>query len=217
MALRKSYSRAFTKLFLLVLFAVSCVLFLHWSLPKLSWHMRYGETLNSHKARVDSFLSAGRIDALSLDFSLDKWQVCSRASFGEYSSEYVVILKYCRPSPQEDNERIVAWVGWTSGNLMVQRYLLVYRQNCLQNKMDAAIRIKVPTTVEEFDLAVESLGFEKCCHASLLDLEKRRNGIAWYNVTSTFLYEAQLGGEIWLYWETDYEGNILARGAHDSP
>jgi hypothetical protein len=83
--------------------------------------------------------------------------------------------------------------------------------------MDTAIRIKVPTTVEEFDLAVESLGFKKCCHASLLDLEKRWNGIAWYNVTSTFLYEAQLGGEIWLYWETDYEGNVLARGAHDSP
>jgi len=216
MALRKSWLRVFLKLLLLMLVIVLCALSLRGALSKLSWHMRYGKTLNAHTAEVDAFLNSGRIDALSHIASLDKWHVCSRVSSMESISEYAVILKYCRPRPQEDDERIVAWAALTNGNLMVLRYLLVDKKNCLQRKPNAVIKIRIPSTVEDFSCTLESLGFVKCCHASLLDLENRQQEIDSYDVPSKYLYEARLN-EIWLYWETDGEGNILARGAHDSP
>ena len=199
-----------------MLVIVLCALSLRGALSKLSWHMRYGKTLNAHTAEVDAFLNSGRIDALSHTASLDKWHVCSRVSSMESISEYAVILKYCRPRPQEDDERIVAWAALTNGNLMVLRYLLVDKKNCLQHKPNAVIKVRIPTTVEEFSRTLESLGFVKCCHASLLDLEKQRQKIDFYDVPSKYLYEARLN-QIWLYWETDKEGNILERGAHDSP
>ena len=199
-----------------MLVIVLCALSLRGALSKLSWHMRYGKTLNAHTAEVDAFLNSGRIDALSHTASLDKWHVCSRVSSMESISEYAVILKYCRPRPQEDDERIVAWAALTNGNLMVLRYLLVDKKNCLQHKPNAVIKVRIPTTVEEFSRTLESLGFVKCCHASLLDLEKQRQKIDFYDVPSKYFYEARLN-QIWLYWETDKEGNILERGAHDSP
>jgi hypothetical protein len=206
----------FLKLLLLMLVIVLCALSLRGALSKLSWHMRYGKTLNAHTAEVDAFLNSGRIDALSHIASLDKWHVCSRVSSMESISEYAVILKYYRPRPQEDDERIVAWAALTNGNLMVLRYLLVDKKNCLQHKPNAVIKVRIPTTVEEFSRTLESLGFVKCCHASLLDLEKQRQKIDFYDVPSKYLYEARLN-QIWLYWETDKEGNILERGAHYSP
>ncbi len=77
--------------------------------------------------------------------------------------------------------------------------------------------LTVPVSIEAFSQAAAAQGFTKCCHAALLDIEARWYGIPAYDVPSALYYEARLSGDLWLYWEADRAGTILAHGVHNSP
>ena len=123
------------------------------------------------------------------------------------------MLKYCHPERGLE----YALIAWADETLMVRRYLHVQRWGESQKSDPPTGTLAIPVRIEAFSQAAAAQGFVKCCHAALLDIEARWYGIPAYDVPSAFYYEARLSGDLWLYWEADREGTILAHGVHDSP
>lgn len=199
-------------LMFLVVASVACVFLTTRSLlPKFAWNIRYGDALQDHKQLVNDYLRHDQIADIASKYSLTKWYVCGSGAALERSSIYGGILKFCSTDPEAEEERIIAWVNEQG---KVERYIRVSKHP----KASCEDRITdLPMSMEQFAQLTASLGFKKCCHASLLDMKGQRYGIASYNQTPQLYYEYEISVDLWLYWETDRQGNILARGAHDSP
>lgn len=182
-------------------------------LQSLAWNIRYGDRLREHKALVETYLRATHIEEVANKYPLKKWHVCKMFMSSQKPSIYMSILKFCPVDRVKDKERIIAWVN-EQGEVV--RYIWVCREPEMLHK-DRLTAIELPIRWEAFQRKVEGMTFRKCCHASLLDIKNEKHGIQAYERNSQFYYEYEITLDLWLYWETDYEGNIVARGVHDSP
>ena len=188
-------------------------------LQYLAWDARYGGDLRKHKALVETHLRATHIAEVASQYSPKKWHVCKMYVSSRKPSIYHKIIKFCsvdRVKDKEwitDEERIIAW---TDEQGEVVRYIWVCREP-KRLREDESKAVDLPMSGEAFQQVVESMGLKTCCWASLLDIENKKYGIQAYHQNSRFYYEIKVNADFWLYWETDYEGNIVARGVHDSP
>lgn len=191
-----------------------CGVCLFWIGPRVSWNMRYGDSIARHQATLSAARRAMHIGDIPRTLPLEKWLVReSRVALGESTHDYAVMLKYCRAGSGLE----YAVIAWADEQRIVRRYLCVQQQDESQKSNAPTGALAIPATIEAFSQAVAAQGFVKCCHAGLLNIEARWYGIPAYDVPSVCYYEARLSGDMWLYWETDRKGTILAHGVHDSP
>lgn len=210
MALRGTHI-GFLVLALVVCASLITFLFYH-SMPTFIWNMRYNDTLQTNKQVIDIYAGAKWIGDVANKCSLQKWYVWDSAADSQRSTTYVGILKFCSAGGEKKEERIIAWIGEEG---RVERYIWGGRYPKAAHK--GRLAVSLPVDREAFERMVASLGLNKCCHAALLDIEDRKYGIISYHENSYFYYECEINADFWFYWETDREGNILARGVHDSP
>jgi hypothetical protein len=197
-----------------IAFVALCGVLYFWIAPRVFWNMRYGNGIARHQATLDIARRATQIDDIPSTLPIEKYFVRqSRVALGESTPRYVVMLKYCRPG--RDLE--YALIAWADETLMVRRYLHVQQWGKSQKPDPPTGTLTVPVSIEAFSQAAAAQGFTKCCHAALLDIEARWYGIPAYDVPSALYYEARLSGDLWLYWEADRAGTILAHGVHNSP
>lgn len=201
---------------LMIVLAASAILLFLWGaslLQSLAWNIRYGDQIRKHKALVETYWRATHIEEVANKCSLKKWRVCKTFVSSQKPSIYMGILKFCTINQVKDEERIIAWIN-EHGEVV--RYLWVCKEPKMLHK-DKLGAIELPMSWRAFQRKMETMTFKKCCHASLLDIKNKKHGIHVYNQHPQFYYEFEITVDLWLYWETDREGNILARGMHDSP
>lgn len=177
------------------------------------WDARYGDSLREHKALIDTHLTTNHINGIVDKCSLKKWHVCEMLVSTQKPSIYRRILKFCPVDRMNDEERIIAWAG-EQGEVV--RSIRVCREPKRLHKNRLAA-IGLPISSEAFYQKMESMDFEVCCSADLLNIKNKKYGIHAYDQHPQFYYECKITVDLWLYWETDYDGNIVARGVHDSP
>lgn len=208
-------------LFMLILAASLILLFLLGPslLQSITWNARYGSNLREHKALVETHLRATHIAEVASQYSPKKWHVCKVYASSRKPSIYRGILKFCSVDRKKDEERITdeeRIIAWMDEQGEVVRYIWVCREP-KRLREDRSASIDLPMSCEAFQQVMESIGLKTCCWASLLDIENKKYGIQAYDQNSRFYFEIEVNADLWFYWETDDEGNIVARGVHDSP
>ncbi len=182
---------------------------------KFPWRMRYEKAIQKHRKKLESYIAAHNIKELYPKENLHRWYVVDLVQAQKVSISAVGILKFSRNTMKNELERIVAWYDKEG---VVVRYLILQRDaNSLQ---DGQYRhyVKIPISMQEFESFINTKGFTKNCHALLLDLENASHGFTLStSYKPSFYYEVEVCTDLWFYWETDAEGNVLAFGLHDSP
>ncbi len=183
-------------------------------IERLGWRAYYGSMIKQHRAELEAFASESHIAEIDTDRSLQRWRVIG---FAQAKSRLMLtgIAKYSLDHEGSDTIRIVSWYD-RDGQIV--RYIVIQKEgNHLHPEESVVLNIKVPLGTQEFHSVLASNGFRQIWGASLLDVERERVGVyldtQW---NPAFYYEVKIKPTLWFYWETDFEGNILTYGIHDS-
>ena len=203
--------RFIVSVFVVSLIAICLFLLGDFLAPRIAWNIRYGSTLQEYEKLLSLYLSARRIKELEGKLPLEKWYVLETYTSPQLSSTYYGILKYCSTGSTRDKVQIVAWMN-EQGE--VERYLLLSKS---PKQLHKRLSVRLPMHWVAFSPLAKAYDLEKCCHAALLDIERGDYGMVSYKQNPSLYYDYEATSDLWLYWETDSQGNILARGVHDSP